>query len=98
MDEKEIKNILQTMKAIKDENERQAKVIMKLQDQIRFFKFDKSEDCKKIEKLKYKASSYKKTKQRIKTDIEKIIKDAKYEDLKKVLALLNSEGENYDVE
>jgi len=98
VDEKEIKNILQTMKVIKDENERQTKVIMQLQDQIRFLKFDKSEDSKKIERLKHKISSYKKTKQQIKTDIEKIIKDAKYEDLKKVLASLNSEGENYDVE
>jgi len=52
VDEKEIKNILQTMKVIKDENERQTKVIMQLQDQIRFLKFDKSEDSKKIERLK----------------------------------------------
>ena len=98
MDEKEIKAVLQSMNVLKKENESQTKVIMKLQDQIRFLKFDKTEMSKTIEKLKYKASSYKKTKQQIKTDIEKIIKDARYEDLKKVLALLNSEGDTYDIE
>lgn len=98
MDEQEIKAILQAMKNQKAENERQTKIIIQLQDQIRLLKFDISEGLKEISKLKYKANSRKKTMQQIKTNLERIMKTSKYEDLNKVVAMITEEeGTIYDI-
>ena len=92
MKDKSEKELLQELKDLQGTFKKQSETIMKLQDQINFLKFDKSENLKIIEKLKNKVRLHKKTQQKIKEALESINRTGKYEDLNKVIALI-SEGE-----
>ena len=65
--------------------ERQAKTILQLQDQIRLLQFDTSKYKETITQLKYKHKCTRKTLLAVKEELENIKKNSNYEELDKVI-------------